>query len=230
MYHLFFDLDGTLTDPAPGITGCLVYAAQRLGRSTLSAIEMRRYIGPPLRDAFAEILETQDRVVIEEAVRLYRDRFSTVGLFENAVYPGVECALEQLSAKGFTLAVVTSKPAVYANRIIDHFRLRRFFHHVYGSELSGERSHKSELVGHALVGEVIEAPGACMIGDRSHDVLGAVAHGVAALGVCWGYGTEEELRGAGADRVIATVEQLVPACCELRTQQREQLTRGAERA
>lgn len=215
MLHLFFDLDGTLTDPALGITGCIVYAARRLGRATLSAVELHRYIGPPLREAFAEILDTQDAVVLEEAVELYRERFSTVGLFENSVYPGMEAALERLGAAGFALSVVTSKPAVYANRIIDHFRLRRFFRHVYGAELSGERSAKSELVAYALTSEAIDPSTAVMIGDRSHDILGATAHGVAALGVGWGYGTVEELRRAGADCVIATVEELVPACHEL---------------
>lgn len=209
--YLFFDLDGTLTDPAPGITGCLAYAVQRMGRPTPPAVDLRRYIGPPLREAFADLLETRDAATIEEAVRSYRERFSTVGLFENAVYPGVERILGQLCAEGFRLALVTSKPTVYANRIIDHFQLRRFFAQVYGAELSGERSSKAELVAQALSGEGVEDFQACMIGDREHDILGAKANGVAAIGVTWGYGTAEELRRAGANAVIDSLDQLIAA-------------------
>lgn len=216
MYHLFFDLDGTLTDPAPGITGCLSYAAQSLGHSKLSAREMRRFIGPPLRESFAEILETRDPLMIEEAVRLYRERFSTIGIFENAIHPGVESVLEQLCRDGFQLSVVTSKAEVYASQILDHFRLRRFFPRVYGAELSGERSSKAELVAYALAGAAVEPARACMIGDRSHDVLGAAAHGVAAVGVTWGYGAVDELRGAGADHLVEAVADLVVVCRGLR--------------
>lgn len=216
MFHLFFDLDGTLTDPAPGITACLAYALRQLGHAAPSTGELRRYIGPPLREAFAELLKTEDTATIEAAVRAYRERFSSVGLFENSVYPGVERSLEQLGADGFVLSVVTSKPTVYADRIIDHFRLRRFFEHVYGAELSGELSRKSDLIAGALRGRAIESSSAGMIGDREHDILGAVARDVSAIGVTWGYGTAEELRRAGASSVIDTVEQLVPACRELR--------------
>lgn len=99
-YHLFFDLDGTLTDPAPGITACLAYAVEQLGGAPLSDAELRQYIGPPLRDTFAEILRTRDPWVIEEALKLYRERFSKVGLYENCVYPGIPQALGHLSTEG----------------------------------------------------------------------------------------------------------------------------------
>jgi phosphoglycolate phosphatase len=215
VFHFFFDLDGTLTDPAPGITACLAYAAERLGYPTPFAVELQRYIGPPLREAFADLLKTRDPAVIEDAVRFYRERFSTVGIFENAVYPGVEQSLEQLRTGGFALSVVTSKPEVYASRIVDHFGLRRFFARVYGAELSGERSTKSELIAQALESEGVAPSRACMIGDREHDMLGAAAQGVAALGVTWGYGTAEELRRAGASAVIDTLDQLVAVCRRL---------------
>lgn len=218
MHHLFFDLDGTLTDPAPGITGSLAYALRRLGRPEPSLVELRRFIGPPLREVFAELLATADAEAIEEAVGLYRERFSSVGLFENAVYPGIEASLEQLGTHGFALSIVTSKPEPYANQIIDHFGLRRFFPGVYGAELSGERSSKSELVAHALASERLGSLDVGMIGDRRHDVAGAQAHGVAAIGVTWGYGTPEELREAGAARVVHSVSELAPTCRDLRAQ------------
>lgn len=208
MQHLFFDLDGTLTDPAPGIGACLMHAVHALGRTSLLETDLRRFIGPPLRECFAELLETDDVMLIEEAVGLYRERFASVGLFENRVYDGTPQALARLVEAGHTLTVVTSKPAVYANRIVDHFELRRFFAHVHGAELSGARSTKSELIAHALREERVVAHGARMIGDREHDVLGARHNGVPSIGVTWGYGTRAELEAAGADHVVDDFDAL----------------------
>jgi phosphoglycolate phosphatase len=211
MRHLFFDLDGTLTNPAPGIGACFVHAARALGHTEITEAAMRRFIGPPLREAFCEILATRDEAVIEEAVRIYRERFGTVGLFENSVYPGVVEALGRLGAAGHALSVVTSKPAPYAERIVDHFGLREHVPHVYGAELSGERSTKAEQIALALEVERLAPRDACMIGDREHDVLGARVHGVRAIGVTWGYGSRAELEAAGADRVVDTLEELIVA-------------------
>lgn len=215
MRHLFFDLDGTLTDPAAGISACFLHATRAFGHTGLTEADVRRYIGPPLREAFAELLGTQDPVCIEEAVRVYRERFATVGLFENAVYAGVPDALARLGARGHRLSVVTSKAAVYAERIVDHFELRRFVPRVYGAELSGERSTKAELVAHALDAECLAPAQACMIGDREHDVLGARAHGLKTIGVTWGYGSRSELEAAGADSVVDTLDALLAAVARL---------------
>jgi phosphoglycolate phosphatase len=215
MHHLFFDLDGTLTDPAPGIGACFLHSARALGHTTLTEADVRRFIGPPIREAFSDILGTQDAERIEEAVRIYRERFSTLGLFENAVYPGVHDALARLGAAGHALSLVTSKPAVYAERIVDHFGLRPAVTRVYGAELSGERSTKAELVAYALAGERLAAAEACMIGDREHDVRGAKAHGVATIGVTWGYGSRAELEAAGADCVVDSFEAMMAAVAGL---------------
>ena len=212
--HLFFDLDGTLTYPAPGICACLAHAVSALGRPAPPGAELRRFIGPPLRDVFAELLGSSEGALVEEAVRRYRERFSTIGLYENAVYPGIPNVLAALGAEGFSLRVVTSKPHVFADRIIDHFGLREFFPRVYGAELTGERSSKAELIAHALVSEDAPPSRACMIGDRRHDVEGARAHGVTAIGVTWGYGSREELEQAGADRVVEHLDELRSAVCE----------------
>jgi phosphoglycolate phosphatase len=176
---------------------------------------VRRFIGPPLREAFADILGTRDAARIEEGVRIYRERFSTVGLFENAVYPGVHDSLARLRAAGHALSLVTSKAAVYAERIIDHFGLRQYVPRVYGAELSGERSTKAELVAYALAGERLTAAEACMIGDREHDVRGGKAHGVATIGVTWGYGSRAELEAAGADFVVDSLEGMMAAVAGL---------------
>lgn len=212
--HLFFDLDGTLTDPAPGICACLAHAMSSLGRAAPPGAELRRFIGPPLRDALAEMLGSSEPALVGEALRFFRERFSTVGLYENGVYPGVSSVLAALCAQGYTMCVVTSKAQVYAERIVDHFGLREFLPRVYGAELTGERSNKAELVAHALASEKVHPSGACMIGDRRHDIEGARAHGVRAVGVTWGYGSRDELELAGADRIVDQFEQLRAAVSE----------------
>ncbi len=206
MPHIFFDLDGTLTDPAPGITGCMRYAAERLGIDPGDDLE--QYIGPPLHETFRCILASMDPALIDEAIRLYRERFSTIGLFENALYPGIPELLATLDAAGHELRVVTSKPHVFADRIIDHFDLRRWLPRVYGSELDGTRTDKKDLIGYVLEHEDRSATDATMIGDRRHDIIGAKAHELRTIGVAWGYGAEGELEAAGADSVAETVEEL----------------------
>jgi phosphoglycolate phosphatase len=172
---------------------------------------MGRFIGPPLRAVFAELLGTEDATRLEAAVRHFRERFGTVGLFENSVFPGVPSVLAELCSAGFQLRVVTSKAHVYADRIIDHFQLRQFFPRVYGAELSGERSTKAELLAYALSSEPTPPESACMIGDRHHDIEGAKAHALNAIGVTWGYGTRSELETAGADRIVDRLEELPAA-------------------
>jgi phosphoglycolate phosphatase len=215
MRHVFLDLDGTLTDPSPGIAACFLYAARVLGHADLSTAQVRRFIGPPLREAFGEILATNDVDRIEEAVVIYRERFGSVGLFENSVYPGVVEALARLQRAGHPLSVVTSKPAPYAERIVAHFGLAEHLPHVFGAELSGERATKAEQIEHALASLGVAPAQACMVGDREHDVLGARAHGVAAIGVTWGFGSRAELEAAGAERVVDTLDELVQAIGEL---------------
>ena len=203
---IFFDLDGTLTDPAPGITGCMRHAADALGVEVEG--DLAQYIGPPLAESFRCILRSMDPELIAEAIRLYRERFGTIGLFENALYPGIPELLAELSEAGHELRVVTSKPHIYADRIIDHFDLRRWIPRVYGSELDGTRADKRELIGHVLEIEGITGDRATMIGDRMHDIRGARAHGLRTIGVLWGYGAEGELERAGADVIVAEVSEV----------------------
>jgi phosphoglycolate phosphatase len=203
---IFFDLDGTLTDPAPGITSCMRHAADSLGVDVEE--DLAQYIGPPLAESFRCILRSMDSELIEEAIRLYRERFGTIGLFENALYPGIPELLAHLSDAGHELRVVTSKPHIYAGRIIDHFELRAWLPKVYGSELDGTRADKGELIGYVLEKESIEGDRATMIGDRMHDIHGAKAHGLRTIGVLWGYGADGELKRAGADVIVAEVSEV----------------------
>jgi phosphoglycolate phosphatase len=203
---LFFDLDGTLTDPREGIVGCIRHALQRLGCEVPPDAELERCIGPPLRESFCRLASD---ALADAAVEHYRERFRASGMFENSVYPGVPEALTALCAAGWQLLVVTSKPGVFAEQILRHFDLARYFSAIYGSELSGVRSDKGELIAYVLATERIASEHALMIGDRSHDIVGARKNGLRAAGVLWGYGTREELAGAGADRLYATVSVLV---------------------
>lgn len=153
-----------------------------------------------MRDAFRELCGGED---VERAVELYRERFSDIGLYENRVYDGIRECLQQLTGKTDSIHVVTSKPTVYSERIVEHFGLRRFFGAVYGSHLDGSYSDKTELLQQVLESEKIPPARAVMIGDRKFDMIGAKNHGIRALGVLWGYGTRQELETAGADALCA---------------------------
>jgi phosphoglycolate phosphatase len=172
---------------------------------------LSRLIGPPTRDAFRQLLNSSDPELNERTIAIYRERYATLGLFESSVYHGVSEGLQALREADFSLRVVTSKPEVYANTIIDHFQLRQYFGHVYGSELSGERSNKGELIAHVLASENISPAQAWMIGDRMHDIVGAKQNGLRSAGVLWGYGSLEELRDAGADTLFQAMPELVQA-------------------
>jgi len=140
---------------------------------------------------------------------LYRERFADVGLFENQVYPGIEDTLSTLARSGRRMFVATSKAHIYADRIIDHFKLRIYFERVFGAELDGTRSDKTELLRHAVQTVNVDPSQAIMIGDRSFDMVGARNNGMTAVGLLYGYGSEAELREAGAHHICATPQGLL---------------------
>lgn len=193
---LLFDLDGTLTDPEEGITGCIAHALRALCFEVPCSQDLRECIGPPLAGSLKRLLRTDDELLIAKALSFYRDRFSEVGLYENSVYDGIPEALNELQESGYDLFVATSKPHVYAERIIAHFGLERFFKKVYGSDLDGARSDKGELISHVMEVERLDGGRTVMIGDRVHDVLGAARAGIPCIGVLYGYGSSDELGGA----------------------------------
>jgi phosphoglycolate phosphatase len=208
MVNVLFDLDGTLTDPREGIVACLKYALLGLGHDCPSDLDLARFIGPPLKESFAVLLHTADRKQINAAVELYRQRFSSKGMLDNTVYPGIHSALTTLRGRGALLFVTTSKPRVFAERIVEHFGLKEYFCAVYGSELDGTRSDKGELIAHVLQAESLSPHSTVMVGDRAHDVVGAKVHGVFPIGVLWGYGSSDELIAAGATTLCAKPETL----------------------
>jgi phosphoglycolate phosphatase len=203
MDAIFFDLDGTLTDPKPGITRSIQYALGKLDHPTVpTEDELTWCIGPPLRASFVRLLGAEASADL--AVAHYRERFSDIGLYENGVYAGIRDVLTTLQQSGRRLFVATSKPHVYAERIVDHFDLRRYFERVFGSELDGTRADKSDLLAYALNAASVDSSRAIMIGDRSHDMMGARNNGMKGIGVLYGYGSEQELTAAGASHLCAT--------------------------
>ncbi len=199
---IYFDLDGTLTDPKIGITRSIQYALDKLGHHTIpTEDELTWCIGPPLRASFTKLLGSEDSSDL--AVSLYRERFADIGIYENSIYADIADILTALARPGRRLFVATSKPGVFAERIIDHFGLRDHFERVFGSELDGTRSDKTHLLEYALKETSVDPSRAVMIGDRSHDIVGARNNGMSAIGVLYGYGSKEELTEAGALHVCA---------------------------
>ncbi|MDR0839328.1 MAG: HAD family hydrolase [Oscillospiraceae bacterium] len=206
--HLLFDLDGTISDPAAGITKSFAYALGAFGIHVADLSELRRVIGPPLRDSFRNLYGFDDEAT-EIAVAKYREYFAETGIFENDLYEGVEPLLRDLRDAGKTLIIATSKPTIYTSRILEHFAIAEFFTFVSGAELDGRRSVKSEIIRYALENVAgATAENSVMIGDRRHDIDGARAVGMASVGVLYGYGDERELRDAGAAYTAANVREL----------------------
>lgn len=204
--NVLFDLDGTLTDPREGIIACMRHALLALHRPVPEDYELNSFIGPPLRDSFRQILASREDV--DAAVAAYRDRFTAVGMFENAVYEGIPQALESLLSGGARLFVATSKPRMFAERILEHFELAKYFSAIYGSELNGDLSDKGELISYVLAKSELPSADTVMVGDRRHDVIGALANGVFPAGALWGYGSREELAAAGAEKLYEEPSQL----------------------
>lgn len=205
---ILFDLDGTLTDPLVGIATSVQHALTGLGGQARTHAELAVYIGPPLRGTFATLLETEDPLVVEQAMALYRERYGVLGLFENQVYPEVPAMLRELHAAGYALYIATGKSRIFAQKIVAHFGFTDYFSGVYGSELDGRFDNKAELLEHLLEVEHIDAARAVMIGDRSHDVVAAKANGIPSIGITYGYGSLDELTGAGADTILSSPAEI----------------------
>lgn len=209
--NILIDLDGTLTDPKLGITTCIRYAMQKLGRSLADEVDLDWCIGPPLKASLAKLLQSDNDELAEQALALYRERFSTIGLFENEVYPNVAETLEKLQQQGYRLYVATAKPTIYAEQILAHFDLAKYFKKIYGSELTGEHTNKGELITYLLAQENLDATATVMVGDREFDILGARRNGLQSFAVSYGYGTAEELAQAQPNHMIRNFSALMTA-------------------
>ncbi len=205
---VFFDLDGTLTDPAEGILNAVRYALREMKRPLPPEELMTEFIGPPLFDGFCRLAGLSEEEALA-AVNIFRVYFSETGIFENRLFDGVPALLSALRACGVRIALATSKPEVFARRILDHFGLAPYFNSVTGIPLGDERSEKREVILRAMEKEKICDPKtAVMVGDRRYDIAAARACGIPAIGVLFGFGSREELLHAGAAALAADIPAL----------------------
>lgn len=199
---LLFDLDGTLTDPGIGITNSVMYALRKFDIYVDNRESLYRFIGPPLKDSFRAYYGFSD-ANFDLAIQYYREYFSKQGMFENVVYEGIPSLLKQLKDNGKTLIVATSKPEAFSIEILRHFDLFDYFDFVAGASFDESRSKKADVIRYALEScQIHEKSSAIMIGDREHDIIGAIENGLDSLGVLYGYGSVEELKNAGASYLV----------------------------
>ena len=207
-FYILFDLDGTITNPGEGITNSVVYALKKMNWKVPSRKKLDLFIGPPLKDSFMKFCEMSEEQAYS-AIGYYREYFSEKGIYENVLYDGIEAILRQLKNEGHILGVATSKPTVFAEKIIQHFKLDPLFACVQGSDLEGKSVEKHLVIENAL--EKLGNPDrnkVLMIGDREHDVIGAKKSKVQVIGVCYGYGDYEELDDAEADGIADDLDEL----------------------
>lgn len=204
---VLFDLDGTLTDPAEGITNSVAYALHRYGITVEEKKSLYCFIGPPLNDSFMRYYGfTTEKAM--EAIGVYREYFRDRGIFENEVYEGIPELLEKIKKSGRKIVLATSKPEEFAVRILEHFDLMKYFDIVAGASMDEKRNKKGDVIKYAMEKGGFDAENAVMIGDREHDIYGAKENSLPSIGVLYGYGDREELETAGADFIAETVADI----------------------
>lgn len=206
--YILFDLDGTLTDPAVGITNSIMYALKKYNIKVNDRSELYKFIGPPLLESFMKYYGFTEEEG-KKAIEYYREYFGVKGLFENIIYDGIKDLLKSLKDNGKILLVATSKPQVFAEQILVHFKLDKYFSFIAGSNLDGTRIKKAKVIEYALEGlNITELTKTIMVGDREHDIRGAKTIGIKSIGVLYGYGSKEELVNADADYIVQSVSEI----------------------
>lgn len=205
--NVFFDLDGTLVDPQEGITGCLKYALTTMGQPLPSQAELIKFIGPVLRDTFKVLLNTNDKKTIEIAVSFFRERYSTLGIYQNTIYPGILELLQRLKDT-HNLYVATTKPEVYAKTIVKQFGTKNYFKGIYGTNLDGRFDDKAKLVKYILHNLSIAPVCTAIVGDRKHDIIAGKKNGIQTIGVTYGYGSLKEISDAKPDYICTSVPEI----------------------
>ena len=203
---ILFDLNGTLTDSGEGIINCAVYALEHLGLPIPTREELRVFVGPPLTDTFVKFGVPPTDVL--EAVRLFRERYIPIGMYENKPYSGIRELLETLRNEGHILCIATSKLESMATEILGHFDLAKYFHYVCGATPDHTRDTKEQVISYLMSQCKSEHPWV-MVGDTAFDVIGAKAHNIPAIGVAWGYGKVEEMQNAGATAIVYDTDELL---------------------
>lgn len=206
--YILFDLDGTITDPMIGITKSVRYALSKFGIQVEDLNTLCKFIGPPLKDSFMNFYNFSEEDALK-AITYYREYFSTDGLYENTVYENFEDILISLKNNDKSLIIATSKPTVFAEKILEHFNLKKYFDFISGSNLDNTRTKKADVISYALEQQRINNMSEIiMIGDREHDIIGAKALNIESIGVLHGYGSYEELSSSGADYIVKDVSEL----------------------
>ncbi len=215
MEYILIDLDGTITNPKEGITKSVQYGLQSKNIYIDDLDSLTKHIGPPLRDGFMEYYGFS----LEEAeavIEKYREYYVDKGIYENKLYGGMERLLTRLKQAGKYLIVATSKPEEMAVKVLESFHLEHYFDDICGATFDESRAAKDEVIRYALErNSITNLDNVVMVGDRKYDILGAKAVGIASIGVLYGFGNEEELRAAGADRIAATVEEVYDIIMDL---------------
>lgn len=207
MKNILFDLDGTITDPFLGITKSVAYSLKSFGIEVESLDDLKAFIGPPLDISFQEYYHMSEKQSLE-AVEKYREYFADKGLFENKVYEGMEIFLQELIDNGKKLYVCTSKPYIFAKRILEHFGLDSYFQRIYGSELDGTRKNKKDVITYCLEKENLKNDECIMVGDRQHDIIGAHENHMPCVGVLYGYGSLDEFKEYQCDYIVEDLGML----------------------
>lgn len=207
--YVFFDLDGTLTDPFEGITNSVAYALEKFGISVEDRKTLSPFIGPPLVDSFKEFFGFDD-IYANKAVEYYREYFSVKGLYENKVYNGVEKTLEELKKRGYKSVIATSKPEIFTVKILEKFDLIKYFDFVAGATLDQTRVKKADVIAYAVASlKIADKSEIIMVGDRKFDVDGARQNGIETVGVLYGYGDREEMETAKPKIIIENILDLL---------------------
>ncbi len=211
---ILFDLDGTLTESGEGITKSVQYALEKLGKPEPDREKLRVFVGPPLLEQFMKYADL-DEETARQAVTFYRERYSVTGIFENRPYDGIKEVLETLENKGYILAVSSSKPEYFVEKVLDHFDMTKYFKVVVGSEMNGGRTKKADVIEETLRRLHMEnhRDQVIMVGDKEHDVFGAKQAGVSCVAVSYGYGTMEELVNAEPLQIVNSPAQLLDFFC-----------------
>ena len=204
--YILFDLDGTITESGPGIINSVRYAVQKMGYPVLPEETLRKFVGPPLADSMQKYCGMTPSEA-KKAITLYRDYYTSKGIFENSLYPGVEDMLKALKDGGKVLALATSKPELFAKQILEYFHIDDLFTVICGASMDEKLVEKAAIITNALQAlgiDEMHKKDVLMVGDREHDVLGAKANNLDTLGVLYGYGDLPELQQGGAAYLAQT--------------------------
>lgn len=207
--YIFFDLDGTLTNPERGLVSSFAYGLSKMGVDVSDREALKRFIGPPLREEWQAVYGfTPDEA--EEAIRLFREYFSVYGWWDNEPYPGISDVLSRLKNSGKRLAVASSKPEIFAKKILDLFELSQYFDFIGGALQDKSRDKKSQVLEFVIDSLGVSEKDECiLVGDRKFDAEGAAACGIDSLGVAYGHGTREEIDRASFTYVVNTVDDIL---------------------